>query len=82
MGKAVVLTRDVLLGLLGEIAFNRLALHAVTLGYADPLTGVWVTDNTGPRVLLLNSGDYPVAELVDANRDNRAEVLVVALRPW
>lgn len=76
------ITRDQLLGLLGDVAFNRLALHAVTLGYADPLTGVWVGDANGPRVLQLNSGSYPVAEIVDFNRDNRADRLVVALRPW
>lgn len=76
------LTREDLLLLLGDVAFNRLALQAVTLGYADPLTGVWVADQSGPRVLQINSGGYPLAEIVDANRDNRADMLVVALRPY
>lgn len=76
------LSRDGLLMLLGDVAFNRLALQAVTLGYADPLTGVWVADQSGPRVLQIKSGAYPLAEIVDTNRDNRADMLVVALRPY
>lgn len=74
------LARAALLSAIGDLAFNRLALHAVTLGYADPLTGVWVADQTGLRVLQINAGNYPVAEIVDTNRDNRADILVVALR--
>lgn len=77
------LARDALLGVLGNVVFDRLALHAVTLGYAEPLAGTWLPlEPTGPRVLQLTSGGYPVAEIVDANRDNRADVLVVALKPW
>lgn len=76
------LTRDALLGLLGPVAFDRLALHAVTLGYADPLTGVWHSEATGPDVLMVNSGQYPIAELIDTNRDQRADLMLVALRPW
>ena len=71
-----------LLSLLGTTAFNRLALHAVTLGLVEPLTGMWVAQPTGPRLLLVNSGPQPVAELVDVNRDNRADLMLVALRPW
>jgi hypothetical protein len=76
------LTGNVLLDVLGDVVFNRLALHAITLGFADPLDGVWLGEPSGPRVLRLSSGGYPVAEIVDANRDDRADVLVVALRPW
>jgi hypothetical protein len=76
------LARAALISAIGDLAFNRLALHSVSLGYTEPLTGVWVADPTGPRVLRVNSGVYPVAELVDSNTDNRADVLVVALRPW
>lgn len=74
--------RDALVGVLGNVVFDRLALHAVTLGYSEPLAGAWIGEPSGPRVLRLTSGGQPVAELVDTNRDNRAEVLVVALRPW
>jgi len=76
------LTRDALLNLLGPVAFDRLALHAVTLGYTDPLTGVWHSEATGPDVLFVNSGSWPIAELVDTNRDGHPELMLVALRPW
>jgi hypothetical protein len=76
------LTRDLLLSLLGPVAFNRLALHALTLGYTDPLTGVWRSEASGPQVLLVSSGSQPIAELVDTNRDQRADLMLVALRPW
>lgn len=76
------LTRDALLNLIGPVAFDRLALHALTLGYTDPLTGVWRTDASGPSLLLVNSGSYPIAELLDSNRDQRPDLMLVALRPW
>jgi hypothetical protein len=79
---ANTLTRDALLNLLGPVTFDRLALHALTLGYTDPLTGIWRTDATGPSVLLVNSGAMPVAEIVDGNRDQRPDLMLVALRPW
>ena len=67
------LTRDVLLSLLGPVAFDRLALHALTLGYTDPLTGSWRSEAAGSNVLLVNSGAWPIAELVDTNRDQRSD---------
>lgn len=75
------LDRAVLLDVLGDVVFNRLAAHAITLGLVEPLAGRWLGEPSGPRVLLLTSGDRPVAEIVDVDRDNRAELLVVALRP-
>ncbi len=76
------LTRDALLNLLGPVAFDRLALHALTLGYTDPLSGVWRGDASGPNMLFVNSGRSPVAELVDTNRDWRTDLMLVALRSW
>lgn len=76
------LTTGNLLAALGATAFNRLALHAVTLGYTEPLVGTWVTDPAEPNVLLVNAGPAPVAEFVDVNRDGRPELMLVALRPW
>jgi hypothetical protein len=73
---------DALAGVLGNTSFNRLALHAITLGLLEPLVGRWVSEPTGPQLLMVNSGAYPVAEVVDVNRDNRADDLLVALRPW
>jgi len=76
------LARDVLLDVLGDVVFNRLATQAITLGYTDPLTGRWIGEPTGgPRVLLLTSGDRPIAEIVDVNLDDRADMLIVAVRP-
>jgi hypothetical protein len=74
------LVGDVLLNVIGAVAYDRLALHAISLGYTDPLSGVWIGEPYGPRVLQLYSAGYPVAEIVDADRDDRADVLVVALR--
>jgi len=68
--------------LLGTSAFNRLALHAVTLGLLEPLVGRFIGQPTGPQYLVVNSGAYPVAELYDTNRDNRWDNLLVALRSW
>lgn len=76
------LATDVLLGVLGNTVFDRLALHAVTLGYTDPLTGRWVSRPNEPRLLLIDSGGRPVAEIVDTNRNDRGDRLLVALRPW
>lgn len=73
---------SVLANVLGTSTFNRLALHAITLGLLDPLVGRWVSQPTGPQLLMVNSGAYPVAEFVDLNRDNRADDMLVALRPW
>lgn len=76
------LTRDVLMDVLGSVVLNRLATHAVTLGLQDPLTGRWIGEaaDTGPRVLLVSSGTRPVAEMVDTNRDGRADLMLVSVR--
>lgn len=79
---SATLTRAALEAVLGQRAVDRLALHAITLGLVDPLVGTWRTDPAGPRVLLVNSGQYPVAEIVDVNGDRRSDRMVVALRPW
>ena len=76
------LARAVLIDVLGNVVFNRLGLHAVTLGYTDPLVGTWMGDGSGARVLRITSGGTPIAEIIDADRDNRADNLIVALRPW
>lgn len=76
------LTRDALLAVLGPTAFNRLALHAVTLGLVDPLGGQWRTDSSGQRLLLVSSGATPIAEIADFNNDRIADLMLVALRGW
>ncbi len=76
------LTRDVLVDVLGSVVLNRLATHAVTLGLQDPLMGRWLGDtpDSGPRVLLLSSGRRSVAEVVDLDRDNNADLVLVTVR--
>lgn len=76
------LTRDVLASVLGNVVVNRLSAHALTLGLVDPLSGRWVVEPTGRRVLLVNSGSVPVAEIVDADKDGRADQMLVVLKPW
>lgn len=78
------LARDALLAVLGPVAFDRLALHAITLGLSDPLSGRWMVSQEpgAANVLLVSSGKLPVAEVIDLDRDNRADMLVVALRDW
>lgn len=71
------LDRSGLIDVLGDIVFGRVALQAVTLGYDQPLMGVWLAPTTGPRSLVLTSAGYPVAEFVDLDRDDRVEVLYV-----
>jgi hypothetical protein len=71
------LARARLLDLLGDVVFNRLAVHALALGYAEPLHGTWVAEPAAPQILRVYSGDVAVAELVDLNRDNRVNVLYV-----
>ena len=73
------ITSTILQTILGTTAYNRLALHAVELGFLEPLTGRYVSQQDGPQMLYVNSGQYPVAELVDTNRDFRWDDLLVAL---
>ncbi|HUH14160.1 MAG TPA: hypothetical protein VMK65_13680 [Longimicrobiales bacterium] len=70
-----VTLRDVLDG----VILDRLALHALSLGYTDPLYGYWLGEPTGPRVLRIEAGGQPVAELVDDDRDGRVDVILVSL---
>ncbi|HYR11482.1 MAG TPA: hypothetical protein VEQ60_27110 [Longimicrobium sp.] len=76
------LDRGGLLGVLGDIVLGRLALQAVSLGYDQPLTGYWVAEPEGPRILRVRSGDYEVAEFYDRDRNDRVEVLYVVQPVW
>lgn len=76
------LDRGGLIDVLGDVVFGRLALHAVTMGYADPLSGIWVQEPDGPRILRVRSGDLEVAELYDRDRDDRVEVIYVVQPRW
>jgi hypothetical protein len=71
------LDRGGLIGVLGDLVLGRLSLQALTLGYDQPLTGMWVAEPRSPRLLRVYSGGYPVAEFVDTDYDNRPEILYV-----
>ena len=73
------LDRGGLVDVLGDIVFGRLALQSLVLGADQPLTGAWIGETDGPRVLRVRAGDLPVAELVDGDRDGDVEVLLVNL---
>lgn len=72
------LDRGSLIDVLGDIVFGRLAMHALTLGFDQPLVGSYVAEPNAPHLLLINAGNEPVAELVDLNGDNRVDVLYVS----
>jgi hypothetical protein len=74
------LDRPGLIDAIGSVIFNRLALHAVTLGLVDPLAGQWLGEPSGARVLTLHAGAVPVAELIDWDRDGRVDVMYVTSR--
>jgi hypothetical protein len=76
----VSLDRGGLIDVLGSVVFDRLALHAITLGLADPLAGRWIGEPAGPRVMVLDSGSRPIAELIDLDRDGRVDVMYVTSR--
>jgi hypothetical protein len=76
------LDRGGLLGVLGDIVLGRLALQSVSMGYDQPLTGYWVEEPSGPRILRVRSGGYEVAEFYDADRNDRVEVLYVVQPVW
>jgi hypothetical protein len=76
------LDRGTLLDVLGDVVLGRLSLHAITLGLTDPLVGTWVAEPDGPYVLRVDAGSAPVAELVDLDRDNRADILLVRHQSW
>ena len=71
------LDRRGLIDVLGDVVLGRLALHALSLGIVDPLFGSFVNEPQGPRLLLIRSGDVEVAEFVDADRNDRFDVLYV-----
>ena len=58
--------------LLGDRFFARLTSHSRSLGYDDRLSGEWFDDVDG-RVITVFAGDRPIADLIDRDRDGRAE---------
>ncbi len=68
-----------LIDLLGDVVFGRLALQSLVLGADEPIRGRWLEEREGPRVLRVESGSLPVAELVDYERDGRVDRILFNL---
>lgn len=73
MGSSVL--RDVL----GGRVYDRLDGHRRTSGYPGSLTGSWSGSGNG-YVLNVLSGGAPFAQFIDANRDGRAETVLLIRR--
>jgi hypothetical protein len=76
------LDRSALATLLGSEVIDRLALHAITLGIPEPITGLWIGAGEGPQVLQLLAGLRPIAEIVDRNHDDHADLILIAMKAW
>ena len=74
-----VLDRGGLIDVLGDIVFGRLAMQSLVLGAEQPLEGRWIGERDGPRVLRVQAGDLPVAELVDYGIDGRVDRIIFNL---
>lgn len=74
-----VLDRGGLIDVLGDIVFGRLAMQSLVLGAEEPLQGRWIGQQDGPRILRVQAGDLPVAELVDYGRDDRVDRIIFNL---
>ncbi len=71
---------DSLQQMLGDEAFARFDAQRTDLGLADPLDARWLLPAKGPAVLQLWSGPWPVAEIVDHERDGKADFVVMNFR--
>jgi hypothetical protein len=71
------LDRGSLIDILGDVVFGRLALHALALGFDQPLIGTYSYQPDAPRIVRVYSASEPVAELVDLNGDDRVDLLYV-----
>lgn len=71
-----VFGRDVLVDILGRGVYDRLDARRRGLGVREPLSGRWDYLD-GRSVLLVNAGRYPIAELIDGNRDRRVDLVLV-----
>lgn len=65
--------------ILGEVVFGRLARHGRSQGLSGSMDARWVPTRAG-SVLQLRMGGAPLAELTDANRDGRVDVVLLGRR--
>lgn len=68
------MSRGTLSDILGAVLVGRFDSHSRSLGYREPLYGRWFEGGT---VLQVTSGAYPVAQVIDRNRDGRADMIML-----
>jgi hypothetical protein len=71
------LDRGGLIDVLGDVVFGRIATEGNRAGASEPLTGRWLTTDSGARVLQIRSGAIPVAELTDLDGNGRADSVLI-----
>jgi cell division protein FtsI/penicillin-binding protein 2 len=70
------LSRGTLQDILGGVVLGRFDRQRNRLGLSQPLYGRWVDSDAG-AVLRLLSGSQPIAQIIDRNRDGRADVVLL-----
>jgi hypothetical protein len=70
------LNRGTLQDILGSAVLGRFDRQRSRLGYNQPLYGRWVDSDAG-AVLRLLSGAQPIAQIIDRNRDGRADLVLL-----
>jgi hypothetical protein len=70
------LGRGTLQDILGSAVLGRFDRQRSRLGFSQPLYGRWVDSNDG-AVLRLLSGTQPIAQIIDRNRDGRADIVLL-----
>jgi hypothetical protein len=70
------LSRGTLQDILGSVVYGRFDRQRSRLGYSQPLHGRWVDSEAG-SVLRLLSGSQPIAQVIDRNRDGRADLVLL-----
>lgn len=64
-------------GVIGREDYRRIRHHARSLGLRGPLTGAWTLDRYGPTVLEIRVDRFPVAALIDYDRDGFTDVTLL-----
>jgi hypothetical protein len=70
------MSRSTLENILGSVVLGRFDRQRSRLGYNQPLYGRWVDSDAG-SVLRVLSGNQPIAQVIDRNRDGRADLVLL-----
>lgn len=70
------LNRSVLQDVLGQVIYGRIDQQRLRLGMSTPLVGRWIDASNG-SILNLFAGGLQVAQILDRNRDGRADVVLL-----